>query len=459
VDPSRRTGPRGSTDPASVDALRSCRAADRPRAATSCRRPLESPLTCSGIRASRPSPIADVGVDQSYLNGRAGERAGPAATVSSSSCSSRSALRQRTLNIPPEWTTAYGSVIKAQSKLRDRQVSTPTARTPPFMSPTGTVRSWDRLSNRTWPTLLIGNGASINISTDFAYSSLLTNAHLDPVLTQLFADLATADFESVLESLWHADRVLAALNRPRRQVNSLYAALRTELAQTVRRVHVAWSDIPRSTFTSIAGEITSHDLVFTLNYDLLLYWSIMQSHPRAPVGDFFWNAATIFDPTDVGLATGRTGILYLHGGLHLWVNDLTGQSGKWSSTGANLLSGFGANLANSPNRRPLFVSEGTSLQKLRAIRKSEYLSFARSALTDDAAATVVFGASFGPQDAHVVRSLRIGGRRNIAISILPGTNAENVSAMAQYRHLLPDQSLFFFDARTHPLGDSALRVL
>jgi hypothetical protein len=151
--------------------------------------------------------------------------------------------------------------------------------------------------------------------------------------------------------------------------------------------------------------------------------------------------------------------LFLHGGIHLWQGSTTGETGKWTNQQqGGLLSQLGNALESNPNRQPLIVSEGRCEQKLRAIRRSDYLSFAYRLLAENRDATVIFGASFGRQDDHIVKALRTGGRRNVAISVRPGAHHKVVASMAEYRAKLPDQNLVFFDSTTHPLGDPALRV-
>lgn len=72
---------------------------------------------------------------------------------------------------------------------------------------------------------------------------------------------------------------------------------------------------------------------------------------------------------------------------------------------------------------------------------------------------MIFGASFGPQDGHIVNALRTGGRRRICISVFPVGDPTAVVAMkARYRADLPDQELSFFDSTTHPLGEAVLRI-
>lgn len=327
---------------------------------------------------------------------------------------------------------------------------------------TDELRSWDELSNQQWPTLLLGNGLSINIWRKFAYSELLREAELEEAASQLFSDLHTVNFETVLEGLWHAERVLEALHRPAdevQEVKMLYEHVRTELVAAVQKVHIPWDRIPAQTLRQIASALDSHNLVFTLNYDLLIYWAVMNNVISTNIGDYFWAYPGPFNPYNTELFTGRTGLLYLHGGVHLWQDSLTGETGKWTVTNyGGLLVGLADQFSANPDRQPLFVSEGTSAQKMRVIRRSEYLSFAREQLFNDSNNTVIFGASFGDQDDHIVEALRAGGRRRVAISIRSGSPDQNKAAAAYYTMKLPGHELVFFDSRTHPLGDPMLAV-
>jgi len=320
------------------------------------------------------------------------------------------------------------------------------------------LRTWDSLSAQTWPTLIVGNGLSINIWPDFGYDRLLPKAALSSAASQLFTDLKTSNFEVALEALWHAERVLRALRRPLRQVTDLYADLRAELIEAIHRVHVTWSSVDATTFTQIADTLDDHDLVFTLNYDLLTYWALMDNRTTTNIGDFFWNHAHTFDTTDTERTSGRTGLLYLHGGVHLWQDVATGEAGKWTASRGDLLTGLGHSFRGRQSRQPLVVSEGTSRQKMRVIRRSDYLTHAYGSLVSDAGDTVIFGVSFGTQDDHVVRAINVGGRRKLAISIYPGTREANTAAMAHYETKFPGMDLTFFDSRTHPLGDPSLRA-
>src|ERR1700674_1039427 len=99
---------------------------------------------------------------------------------------------------------------------------------------TDQLRRWNDVAlDRRWDTLIVGNGLSINMWSDFAYARLFGRADLRPSARQLFSDFATENFEMVLEALWHAERTLTALRRPTASVTDLYDHVRIALFESV----------------------------------------------------------------------------------------------------------------------------------------------------------------------------------------------------------------------------------
>lgn len=319
---------------------------------------------------------------------------------------------------------------------------------------------WDDLKKlSTWDTLVLGNGVSINVWAGFSYANLFKEASLNTAAFQLFSDFETTNFETVLEALWHAERTLASLHRDFEEVSELYTDVQHALFQAVEKVHVPWKRVDPATLTQIADAMSVHRLVFTLNYDLLTYWSAFHHGANAAIKDFFWSHQNSFDVDNAVAEDGTTGLLYLHGGLHLWQDSSSGRTGKWTNrSGGALLKNLEANFRSHPNRQPVLVSEGTSAKKMARIRKSVYLTHALKALSDNTSDTVVFGADFGDNDKHIVGAINAGGRRRVAISVRPGDDAQNTNAFARYRARFPDHELSFFDSTSHPLGAPLLTV-
>lgn len=318
--------------------------------------------------------------------------------------------------------------------------------------------SWSRLANDAWPTLLLGNGFSINLWSKFSYKSLYDSAFFTPPADDLFTQLDTTNFEQVLECIHHAVLTEDALGTNTKRTEALYDEVRDTLFSEVTDSHIPWGSIPPNVFKAVTTSVREHTKVFTTNYDLTLYWSMLQTLRNDEWGDLFWNPGAQFDRHNIDpFDPSMTLVYYLHGAIHLWRNR-AGICGKWTSNRTRLLDVLN-NYTASTSRQPMFVSEGTSRRKLASIRRSEYLTFCLNELEDDDADTVVFGHGLGREDQHVLIALNRGPRRRIAVSMFPGRPPKKVEEeKARIRAALPRQRVLFFDSTTHPLGDPTLRV-
>ena len=321
----------------------------------------------------------------------------------------------------------------------------------------GKLLSWDDIANAPWSNLLLGNGSSIAVSAAFGYSSLksiaIKHADLTPSDDQIFSEFHTTNFEEVLGALQTAIRVQAARAKGTRALEETYDRIREALVRAVHSVHVRFDDAEQSgTLGLLASALRQYGSVFTLNYDLLLYWARMSCDDAwTAFKDYFWTNP--FDIADTGTSGSPTTVLYLHGGLHL-VRTRTGRTKKRTNHGASLLETFG----RVRSEIPLFISEGSSKSKLRAILRNDYLTFAREQLGQCQGKVVVFGFGFGRQDHHIVKLMQRWESRTVAISVRDRDPVRNRREMRRIQAQLPSASILFFDAPTHPLGDTALAV-
>jgi hypothetical protein len=303
-----------------------------------------------------------------------------------------------------------------------------------------------------WPTLLIGNGVSINIWKGFQYPALFEQAGLDEAARKVFAAFGTEDFEGVLDTLWRARTLLDAVGQ------DTYAEVQRGLLDAVRAVHVPWGRVPPAVYAAIGRELETYERVFTLNYDLLTYWGILAKGRAAgtiSVDDFF-RPPKPFDP-DEPLTPGHTALWFVHGALHLWQNSVTGNIGKWTSSQGNLLRDLPEMYADHPGRQPLFVSEGSAAQKRETIGRSRYLRRAFAALREDRGPAVVLGTRLSEPDEHIAATLR--ERERLAIGVRRASPEQVVAAKAQLVARLGGRTdLVFFDAATHPLGNADWHV-
>nr|WP_176042992.1 DUF4917 family protein [Burkholderia stabilis] len=126
-------------------------------------------------------------------------------------------------------------------------------------------------------TIVLGNGASIAVSPRFAYGSLLEHAQDNGLLTddvgRLFDFFDTRDFELVLRLVWQATNINKSLEIPDDRTRAAYLHVRDCLIQAVRAVHPEHGEM-QAHLPLMYRFLKSFDTVLSLNYDLLVYWTM-----------------------------------------------------------------------------------------------------------------------------------------------------------------------------------------
>ena len=146
-----------------------------------------------------------------------------------------------------------------------------------------------------------------------------------------------------------------------------YNSVKAALGHAVRRVHLELSQFPDENREVIKETLGGYRFnIARPSYDLLLYWAAGFGESFEGFTDFFWNRGLEFDPDDVEVFGNATRILYLHGALHLIVDGL-GVTRKQKKTMWTLLEKFGLPDPDDPQARPLLITEGSWVDKRRAI--------------------------------------------------------------------------------------------
>jgi hypothetical protein len=315
------------------------------------------------------------------------------------------------------------------------------------------------------PAILLGNGASRAVWEKFAYNSLFDLAcqpsrdnHLTSEDVDLFQAMdSTTNFELVLSSLAVARRVNGLLGIETGKIERRYNSVRLALIQAVRDIHVPYDHVSEETKRIIADTLSQHRQIFTTNYDLLPYWSTMNSD-RTKWKDCFWNAGCSFNILNCDSWDETTQIYYLHGALHLYHRPY-GPTCKivGSDEDGNILSQFDV----GEDKIPLFISEGTSEQKMQAINSNDYLTHAFRTFCNCDRELVVFGHGLdSTHDDHIVRAIaKMKPWKGVAVSIYPGDEAAVTALMRRLENVWDRKTkLRFFDSTTHPLGAPQLQI-
>jgi hypothetical protein len=299
------------------------------------------------------------------------------------------------------------------------------------------IHQWADISEAYFKgSLILGNGASVAIHDDFLYKSLYKSACenelIDPSLRKVFQYHKTEDFELILRRLWHTYHVNQALEITDERTTLAYKNLRTALIKSVRSVHVEYELVCDSTLPAISEFLKRFEKVVSLNYDLLVYWAMM--HGNEQLGNWFkdgfihQNKAQKIGQFEHSWrkfgkpygATGATLVFYPHGNLSL-ATDFDGVECKINKTHthSSLLETV-IDKWKSDQYVPLFVSEGLTEQKLKAISRSPYLQTVYDeVLTELGGNIAIYGWSISEQDIHILKALKRSEKpiHSMAISI------------------------------------------
>lgn len=325
--------------------------------------------------------------------------------------------------------------------------------------PNGTLDDWREIADaEAWQGLLLGNGLSINVWKPFGYQSLMEQAAKKAQLTDVDRALfdGTTNFERVLADVNTAVRVTEAIGVDASKLYERYQSIQRALGHAVRQVHLARAQVPTRTLAAIRAVMESSEWVFTTSYDLLLYWAMGYGGKYQPFKDHFrYGGRCEFDPRRRSVYEGEVPVYYLHGALHLVVG---GSGTTWKRVGSlqTILDQFGQPIDGDSQARPLLVTEGSAHDKLRAIEANDYLAHALDRLRDLDLPLVVFGSNLGAQDEHLVRAIGEHPSRPVAISMRDRPRAELLARQSEIFLRLKAESIYFYDAATHPLGAPSL---
>lgn len=316
------------------------------------------------------------------------------------------------------------------------------------------IENWEEIKSNRFEALLLGNGFSIGISDRFKYESLLEQIDryeipMYPMARDLFRKdkVNTHNFEEILRVIYHASLV-NFYNQS--AIEQLYFNVQKSLIEAVYQSHVSYSGVP---IEDVALELKKYRSIFTTNYDLIPYWSLMGAFSFRGFCDYFWSSGCKFDLSDTDIRDSKRPIYYLHGAIHLKTNP-DGVVYKVTASEDRTLS----NIIDSKSmgNTPLFISEGKSNIKLRRIRENYYFSFCYDKLLHCERNMVVYGHGLDKEyDEHILSALKKSPMEKLAFSVFSGMRDEEKEAFASNLRAYfssTDKELYFFESTTHPLS-------
>jgi hypothetical protein len=299
--------------------------------------------------------------------------------------------------------------------------------------------------------LLLGNGFSIALKPDiFSYGSLYENADFSktPHIPSIFKALGTHDFEIVIRRLQDAATVLEvyepALIPLAKRLRTDCAAVKGALVSAVAKRHPDRPyDISTEQYVSCRSFLSRFNHIFTLNYDVLLYWALMQSEVdklQLLPDDGFRHPENNPDLPYVSWQQAQSATVhFLHGALHLFDQETEIIKYTWSKTDKAIVDQI--RQALDENKYPLFVAEGTTDSKVNRILHNAYLHKAlrsfESCCNPSKNAIIIFGHSLADNDGHVLRCISSGAAANLLVGLYGDVASEaNKQIIKSAGHLI-----------------------
>lgn len=323
------------------------------------------------------------------------------------------------------------------------------------------LRLWEEIQGQfCGGAILLGNGFSANIWPKFVYGSLFDHAgELTPEDRGVFRCLGdTKNFELVLGGLQIAQIIGKELGTDVSKYSERYETIRHGLEEAIKRVHLTHKVLGQRAREHIADHLKFYEDVYSTNYDLAVYWSIMERKGKG-FSDFF-GLGQKFSPEIAFRCSSVTRIHYLHGGVHLYKLP-SGETRKIKREDPNSLIDL-SQLPRTNGEIPLFITEGTSAQKLTEISNSDYLAYCFQRLAYEAKPLVILGHSLSTSDAHIRRVIATHKSRPIAVSIRASNKTQSGSIARAKREIcnaLDRDDVQFFDPSSHPLAEGWLTAI
>ncbi len=296
---------------------------------------------------------------------------------------------------------------------------------------------------------LLGNGFSRACRNDiFAYDKLFERADftkLSPSAKDAFEVLETTDFEIVMEALKRASKLVKLYTNKEHsdlaeQFEKDSDGLREVLVSAIADSHPERpGDINLEQYQACRQFLANFDDIYSINYDLLLYWALMQDEIKPEVGhdDGFRQPDEGPQPwVSWDSSAHGQNVYYLHGALHIYEAGSEIQKYTWCNTKLALIDQVRTALEDE--KYPLFVAEGSSDQKMARIIRSSFLGRAYRSFENIGGSLYAYGLSMAESDAHILRAIARSKVEKLFVSVYGDPDEDANRAMIERASRLPE---------------------
>lgn len=271
--------------------------------------------------------------------------------------------------------------------------------------------------------LLLGNGFSMAYDSKiFSYNALhdfITKMD-DENLSKILEVIETKNFEVIMKYLDNFSALVDAFGggeELRKRIDDASDKLKKSLLDAVQNLHPEHVfSVPEPESASCSDFLKTFlgtgGCIFSTNYDLLLYWTLMRNKILEHVDGFgreLENADQNVPPDEQewseliwGKHRNKQNIFYVHGALPFF--DAGFNIIKEKYDGLNyLLDKISARMKKG--EYPIFVTAGDGKQKLAHIKHNHYLANCYDSLCSIEGSLVAFGFNFGEYDEHIIEAI------------------------------------------------------
>lgn len=224
--------------------------------------------------------------------------------------------------------------------------------------------------------------------------------------------------------------------------------LKNSLVSTIAKTHPNSSnEITDNRYESTRRFLSNFSNIFTLNYDLLLYWARNMNNlpPDGFNTDDGFRERGIWkgDETDQN-------IFFLHGGLHIYDESGIIKKHLYTNNGERIIDQVRTNL--SKNHFPIFVAEPNHEKKLDKILHNPYLNYCYKKLMNIDGSLVIFGHSIDDTDTHIFTQAQNSAINNVYISIFGNENTkDNKKTKSNAESFFHTCTVNFYQAESTPI--------
>ena len=285
--------------------------------------------------------------------------------------------------------------------------------------------------------LLLGNGFSIDCGgQSFSYEHLASELVFDEddLISSVYSAIGGKNFEMVMRQLDYFMKLQTSLDLKPEVVKKIKKSTNKVRSEFVKSITIAHPEkrkdvdfeLSKEWAMQIKSVLDNGGKVFTLNYDLMLYW-ICGMHGCSQYGDGFGreNSLLMWGPTKE-----IQSIFFMHGALHLFDNgsyvekETSDGSGQLFENVATRIQG---------GEYPLVVSGGTKEAKMSQISENEYLKYCYESFSCLQGVLVCYGCSFSSMDGHIIdainNAVKLNGIERIYLSVFDANDLLSKKAL------------------------------